>query len=182
MSDVEVKAVLDFWFVESSFEQWFQKNDDFDREIKRRFSGLHTDLMGGHRNHWRENMRGCLAEIIVLDQFSRNMFRNDPKSFASDSRAKECLNHLLAQGYDSEMTQVERNFAYLPLEHSEELSDQERSIELFTKNGDENSLDYAKRHKVIIDRFGRFPHRNAILGRVSTAMEIEFLNEPGSSF
>ncbi len=182
MSDSEINAVLEFWFIESKPQDWFQKNPEYDADITKRFSGLHLDVFENHRSHWRNTPKGCLAEIIVLDQFPRNMFRDTPQAFASDARARDCLAHTLAHGYDKQMTQTERNFAYLPLEHSESIVDQEKSIELFTKNGDANTLEYALKHKVIIERFGRFPHRNKILDRKPTALEIGFLTEPGSSF
>lgn len=182
MNESEVKSILNFWFEESSPADWFQKSDSFDQEITTRFAQLHVEVMENKKTHWRDTAEGCLAEIIILDQFSRNMFRDSPKAFASDERARDCLRHVLENSFDQEMTVQQKNFLYLPLEHSESLEDQVESVALFEANGDENSLDYAIQHKVIIERFGRFPHRNKILGRPSTDEELEFLNQPGSSF
>lgn len=182
MSETEINSVLQFWFEESTPQDWFMKNDAYDQKIRDNFLSLHTAIMNDERLEWRDTARGCLAEIIVLDQFSRNMFRNDPKSFASDARARDCLNHVFTKGWDKEYSVNERKFTYLPLEHSESMADQEKSIACYTELGDADALDYAEQHKVIIDRFGRFPHRNDILNRASTPEEVEFLNQPGSSF
>ncbi|WP_420546802.1 DUF924 family protein [Curvivirga sp.] len=182
MSQAKIDAVITFWFEESTPQDWFTKSDIFDQKIRDNFSNLHTALMNEEHQDWRQTAKGCLAEIIVLDQFSRNMFRNHPKAFASDEKARECLNHMLERGFDKELSVNERKFTYLPLEHSEDVKDQEKAIACYTELGDELALDYAQQHKVIIDRFGRFPHRNKILGRTSTEEEIEFLEQPGSSF
>ena len=182
MSDPTIDDVLKFWFVESTPEQWFKKDDDFDSQIRENFSGLYEKVAGGCFPDWRKEARGCLAEVIVLDQFSRNMFRNDPQAFAADGRARECLHHALARGFDSQLSDIERKFLYMPLMHSEAAADQRLSIELFGTVNDEDALKYAHLHKDIIDRFGRYPHRNAVLGRETTAEEREFLTQPNSSF
>ncbi|MDX1737711.1 MAG: DUF924 family protein [Alphaproteobacteria bacterium] len=182
MSDLEIEAVLKFWFEECEPKNWFMKDADFDNEIRKRFLGLHTDVADNARDHWRDSPKGCLAEVIVLDQFSRNMFRDTPGAFAYDDRALECMNHTIKKDYHRSFSVVEKNFLYLPMQHSEDLEVQRQSVELYLENGDNNTLDYAIRHKRIIEKFGRFPHRNEILGRASTEEEIEFLKKPGSSF
>lgn len=182
MSETKIHEILTFWFEECSPEQWFKKDDQFDATIRNRFLETYEELVAGNHGDWRETAEGCLAEIILLDQFSRNMFRDNPKAFEADPQARACLHHALAHGFDQELTTAQRNFLYLPLEHSEDVKDQEQAVELFTANGDETTTDYAIQHKVIIDRFGRFPHRNKVLGRKSTQEEEEFLTQPGSSF
>jgi len=177
-----INDVLAFWFQESGPEQWFAKDDMFDEKISKKFLTVYEALVAGNHKDWRLSAQGCLAEIIVLDQLSRNMFRDDPKAFVADFQALECANHAIAMAYDREFSQVERNFLYLPFEHSEKMVDQDKSIHYFTENGDANTLDYAVKHKKIIDRFGRYPHRNDVLDRPSTEEELAFLQEPGSSF
>lgn len=176
--------VLRFWFGEdadygAARKSWFQKDPAFDAEVRRRFLPLQEELAGNRE--WLDAPRDCLARIVVLDQFPRNMFRGTPRAFATDVLALSAARHAIAGGYDRDWLRVEKIFAYLPFEHSESLADQERACELMRPLGDEQ-YDYALRHKLIIERFGRFPHRNAILGRTSTAEEIEFLEQPGSGF
>lgn len=182
MPQDRIRDVLTFWFEESTPEQWFKKDDAFDAIIRERFLETYEEVVEGNHGDWRETAEGCLAEIIVLDQFSRNMFRNDPRAFEADPQARACLHHALARGFDEDMTVVQRKFLYLPLEHSEDAQDQVQAVELYTALGEVEALDYAVQHKVIIDRFGRFPHRNKVLGRESTEEEKEFLTQPGSSF
>jgi uncharacterized protein (DUF924 family) len=176
--------VLKFWFGEGSeygtaHKRWFVKDAAFDAEVRKRFADLHEEL--SHNQEWLDEQRHCLARIIVLDQFPRNMYRGSARAFSSDARALEAGKHMVAQGWDRSLLTVEKQFVYLPFEHSESLADQERACELMRPLG-EDLYDWALRHKAIIERFGRFPHRNAILGRVSTPEEIEFLKQPGSSF
>jgi len=176
--------VLEFWFGGGADygvpqKRWFEKDPAFDAEVRTRFSGLHEAL--SRNREWLDAPAECLARIVVLDQFPRNMFRGTPRAFATDSLALAAARHAIAGGYDRDWLRVEKIFAYLPFEHSESLADQERACELMRPLGDEQ-YDYALRHKAIIERFGRFPHRNAILGRGSTPEEIEFLKQPGSGF
>ena len=189
MTDHRPEDVLAFWFGEGAdygkrHKRWFVKDAAFDAEIARRFLGLHAELSAGR--WWLEGPRSCLARILVLDQFPRNMFRGTARAFASDPLALDTARHLVAKGDDRAMLPVERLFAYLPFEHSERLADQERACELcaplaaFAETDD--TLRYAIAHRDIIRRYGRFPHRNAILGRDSTPEELEFLKQPGSSF
>ena len=176
--------VLRFWFGEGAdygvvHKRWFEKNPAFDVEVRDRFLGVYESQLVGR--DWLAQPHPCLARIIVLDQFPRNMFRGTPQAFATDALALAAARHALAAGYDRDWLRVEKIFAYLPFEHSEALADQQRACELMRPLGEEQ-YDYALRHKAIIERFGRFPHRNAILGRASTPEEIEFLKQPGSGF
>jgi uncharacterized protein (DUF924 family) len=174
--------VLRFWFGEGaergkSHKRWFEKNSTFDAEIRQRFLPIYEDLSSG--DQWLSSPEECLARIVVLDQFPRNMFRGEPRAFATDALAREAARALLPRA--GELSPDEQLFAYLPFEHSESLADQNLMCELM-KDFDADLLRYALRHREIIARFGRFPHRNAILGRASTPEETEFLKEPGSGF
>ena len=176
--------VLNFWFGEGAergkpHKRWFEKDPAFDAEVAGRFRSLYDRLSSNH--DWLDPAPECLARIVVLDQFPRNMFRGTARAFEADPLALAAARHALARGYDRALLPVERLFAYLPFEHSESLADQELACELM-RNFENEQRDYASRHREIIRRFGRFPHRNAILGRESTAEEIEFLKQPGSSF
>ena len=176
--------VLRFWFGEGAdygvvHKRWFEKNPAFDAEVRERFLGVYESQLVSRE--WLAQPHPCLARIIVLDQFPRNMFRGTPRAFATDATALAAARHALAAGYDRDWLPVEKIFAYLPFEHSEALADQQRACELMRPLGGEQ-YDYALRHKAIIERFGRFPHRNAILGRASTPEEVEFLKQPGSGF
>jgi uncharacterized protein (DUF924 family) len=189
MADQRPDEVLAFWFGEGADygrrrKRWFVKDPAFDAEIARRFLPLHEALAAERR--WLASPRGCLARILVLDQFPRNMFRGTARAFATDALALETAHHAVDNAYDRELLPVERLFVHLPFEHSERLEDQDRACELckplaaFPETDD--ALRYAIAHRDIIRRFGRFPHRNAILGRESTPEEFEFLRQPGSSF
>jgi len=200
MSD-PIEDVLDFWFGElndlgcSSPEhrkRWWTKSDAFDAAIKGHFLNDYEAIAAGERETWRSTERGTLAYIIVLDQFSRNMFRRTPNMFVADELAREACSEGIDAGFDVELAFDERVFFYLPLEHSESMDDHHRCVEIFDdlldsapeslKADAKNYLDFAKGHKAIVERFGRYPHRNETLGRPSTPEEIEFLKEPGSSF
>lgn len=174
------QTVLRFWFDEHA-KDWFVKNPGFDAEIRARFFALHEMAAAGRLASWLQAPRSCLALVILLDQFPRNMFRGEARGFATDAQARAAARVILERGWDKAMRQPERLFAYLPFEHSESLDDQNLSCELM-KDFDEEQRRYALRHREIIDRFGRFPHRNSSLGRQSTPAEIEFLKLPGSGF
>ncbi len=187
------QEVLAFWFGregEGGYgefrEVWFAKDPDFDREIRDRFESVYEEAVAGGLEDWKEEARSCLALIVVLDQFPRNMFRGDARMYAADELALAAARHALERAYDRELARFQRVFMYLPFEHSEDLEDQRRAVELFHRlaeeTGQEDLLVYAVRHLKIIERFGRFPHRNEILGRRTTPEEAEFLKEPGSSF
>jgi uncharacterized protein (DUF924 family) len=177
-----VGDVLWFWFKELVSEDWFRENDKVDHSIRQRFLRLHETLVAEGGVAGDANARTSLAAIIVLDQFSRNMFRGLPRAFATDVIALELARSAIARGFDHELTNDERLFLYLPFEHSENVDDQARSEELVSKLNDEKLTRYAAAHRDIINRFGRFPHRNALLERVSTPEEVEFLKHPGSGF
>ena len=177
-----VADVLHYWLDELTLEQCFEKNEAIDSTVRERFGAVHAELAGNDGAIHTEAPRELLAALIVFDQFSRNLHRGSAKAFATDPTALRLARNAIADGLDQAMTKRERIFVYLPFEHSENAADQEQSIALFAQLGDENLDKYAMAHKVIIDRFGRFPHRNAALGRQSTPEEIAFLNEPMSSF
>lgn len=174
--------VLQFWFVESEPKQWFRKDDEFDALILGRFSAIHNQATHCELYNWREQPRGRLAEIIVLDQFSRNMFRDTPHAFAADNIALALAQEAVTGGIDRTLSTTEKGFLYMPYMHSESLKIHEVAVKLFSQQGLENSLEWEMKHKDIIERFGRYPHRNAILGRKSTEEEHAFLTQPGSSF
>ncbi len=181
-NDTPAGEVLAFWFRGDPRDpRWFRKDDAFDRDIRTRFLPLYERAARGELDAWREAPRSCLALIVVLDQFPRNMFRGSARAFATDPLALGAARHALARGWDRELAPAERLFAYLPFEHSENLQDQELACDLM-RDFDAEQRDYALRHRDIIRRFGRFPHRNAALGRASTPEEIEFLKSPGSGF
>ncbi len=175
-------AVLKFWFEEIEPAQWWKKDEKFDSAVRARFSEIHHAAARCELYEWRRNARGRLAEIIVLDQFSRNMFRGSPLSFAFDPLALSLAQEAVSIGSDRDLNQAERSFLYMPYMHSESLKIHDIAVDLFSANCSPKSLDFELRHKAVIERFGRYPHRNAILGRESTREEIEFLREPGSSF
>ncbi len=175
-------GVLEFWFEESEPSQWFCKNEAFDRMIVERFAEIHGRAARCELHVWREQARGRLAEIIVLDQFSRNMFRGSPLSFAQDALALALAQEAVAASADKQLTTVERGFIYLPFMHSESAMIHETAERLYREHGVASGLEWELKHKRIIDRFGRYPHRNEILGRTSTSEELSFLKQPGSSF
>ena len=192
MSNIE--EILTFWFGEVQDEQsyfeersklWFARNPAFDLEIVRCFETDHDLATQGQLRAWRQTPRGGVALILVLDQFPRNMFRNDPRAFATDQMAQGVAEDMISAGFDRQLRLVERYFVYMPLMHSERPEHQQRSVTLFQQLAARHEyLDtsYAVRHRDVIERFGRFPHRNAVLGRASTPAELEFLKQPGSSF
>lgn len=174
--------VLNFWFSEIDRKFWFVKDDNFDLEIRNRFLETYYQVKGGESSNWRQTAEGRLAEIIVLDQFSRNMFRGRPESFDGDFLALKLAQEAILVGDDKKLPIEQRAFMYMPYMHSEDRQVHEEAMKLFNQKGLEENLKFEILHKKIIDRFGRYPHRNAILGRTSTDAEIEFLNGPGSSF
>jgi len=190
--------VLGFWLGApgssplANATKWYMKDDAFDREIEARFDRTLELGARGALDGWKTTPRGRLALVILLDQFSRNVYRNQPRSFAQDARACSCALEAIAGGDERDLTTVERSFLYMPLMHAEDVDLQRQCVASFERLRDEappelrkfveNGVDYARRHADIIERFGRFPHRNTILGRTSTHEEIEFLKQPGSSF
>lgn len=182
LSDAWIGDVLDFWFRELGPEDWYKKDDAIDATIRKRFGALYEALARTKSVDVPTSARVALATVIVLDQFPRNMFRSSPKSFASDAHALTIAQSAIARGLDRELPAGERQFLYMPFQHSEDRGVQARSVELFANLGDVEVLRFAELHKAIIDRFRRFPHRNAVLGRAATPEEIAFLSEPDSSF
>ncbi len=175
-------AVLQFWFQEVTPAQWWKVDPAFDHLVLQRFGDLHTRAAQAELFGWRESPEGRLAEVIVLDQFSRNMYRGQPRAFAADPLALALAQEAVAAGDDLKLPVDQRVFLYMPYMHSESRLIHETAERLFRATGAENQLGFELRHKAIIDRFGRYPHRNQILGRASTEEELRFLTEPGSSF
>jgi len=167
--------IIDFWFKQSTPEQWFKRNDAFDETIRTRFSGIHAQAKVGELDSWAQTPPGALALVIILDQFSRNMFRNSSESFASDAQALAIAKAAVANGLDAQLEPMMRKFLFMPFMHSESLLVQDEGLKLFAQLDDPETMDYAKQHRKVIARFGRFPHRNEVLGRESTAEEIEFM-------
>lgn len=176
------REIIKFWFEEISQTQWWKKDVEFDELIASRFSEVHGQASRCELNSWRDTAEGRLAEIIVLDQFSRNIYRNSPLSFATDSLALALSQEAIRTGADKEVAEGMRSFFYMPFMHSESVAIHKEAVSLYEAYGNEGNLTFELRHKAIIDRFGRYPHRNEILGRDSTAEEVEFLSQPGSSF
>jgi len=174
--------VLNFWFKEIEPAFWWKKDAAFDQLITQRFSAVHSSACRCELFAWRKTAHGRLAEIIVLDQFSRNMFRESPLAFANDALALALAQEAVAIGAEQQLSSLERNFLYLPFMHSESLKIHEQAVTLYEKNGIVENLDFELKHKVIIERFGRYPHRNKVLNRISTTEELEFLTQPGSGF
>jgi len=185
--------ILEFWFGASSSpelgrnrKQWFEKSDAFDALIRERFLATHEAATAGRLDGWAERPLAALALVVTLDQFPRNMFRGTPRAFASDTQALAVARGIVSRGFDAAYFPVQRWFAYLPFEHTEDLGAQTESLALVDRLRDDptsaGTLGYAMRHYAVIERFGRFPHRNAILGRTSTPEELAFLATPGSSF
>lgn len=175
-------AVLTFWFDDIDPSLWFKKDENFDAEIRRNFLKLHQSVSQGECFHWRESIEGRLAEIIVLDQFSRNMFRDQPGAFLYDTMALILAQEAVAAKLDVQLPAKKRAFLYMPYMHSESLIIHDEAMRLFNQPELESNFQFEVRHRDIIKRFGRYPHRNNILNRPSTPEEIEFLMQPGSSF
>ena len=176
------EAVLDFWFSEIPPQWWWKQDAAFDTMIAARFEALLESAKAGELYEWRKAAPGALAEIIVLDQFSRNIHRDDTRAFAQDATALVLAQEAVRRGLDAQLAATQRHFLYMPYMHSESRRIHEDAVRLFAALGDADTLDFELRHKAIVDRFGRYPHRNALLGRTSTREEIEFLKTPGSSF
>jgi uncharacterized protein (DUF924 family) len=170
--------VLAFWRAAGP-DKWFKKDTAFDGDVSTRFLVTYEAAAAGRLSEWDQTAEGALALVIVLDQFPRNMFRGSARSFAADSSARAVAERALARGFDKRTPASERQFFYLPFEHSESLADQERCCVLFREAGDAEHLKWAELHADIIRRFGRFPHRNAVLGRVTTPAEQAFLDGGG---
>jgi len=176
------EKVLNFWFSELKPKDWYIKDESLDRRIENLFLDTYNQAICGELFSWRSSIEGRLAEIIVLDQFSRNIFRDNPKAFQYDCMALTLAQEASLRSETKELSQEKKAFLYMPYMHSESLAIHEEAVQLFTDLGLQQSLDFELKHKKIIEKFGRYPHRNDILGRKSTEAEVEFLKGPGSSF
>ncbi len=172
-----IKDVIEFWFGDDARAAWFHSSPAFDQAVRKRFGPLFARAATGELRVWRTSPEGCLALCILLDQVPRNMFRGDPRAFATDDRALAIAEHALAEGFDRELTSEQKQFLYLPFMHSENLANQVRALALFESQGMDENRRFAEEYVAIIRRFGRFPHRNAIFGRPSTEAEAEYLSE-----
>jgi uncharacterized protein (DUF924 family) len=175
-------AIIKFWFEEIDSSQWWVKDEAFDQLIQANFSTLHQQAINGELDVWRKTSAGRLAEIIILDQFSRNIYRDTPKAFACDAQAVALAQEAVAGGFDLSLSVVQRSFLYMPYMHSESLYVHDQAERLFAQLGVESTLEFERKHRRIIEQFGRYPHRNSILGRTSSVEEIAFLSQPDSSF
>ncbi|MBI3525459.1 MAG: DUF924 domain-containing protein [Betaproteobacteria bacterium] len=179
---MDYQHIIDFWFVECDPKQWWIKDDSFDRRILERFGAVHAQAVQCELYAWRSTPLGRLAEIIVLDQFSRNLYRNTAQAFAADPLALALAQEAVAAQAAKALESAMRAFLYMPYMHSESRVMHQIAVKLFSEVGLDANLQSEYRHKAIIDRYGRYPHRNKVLGRVSSPEEIEFLETPGSSF
>lgn len=189
----EPAEVLDFWFGREDEpgyggfrDEWFQKDEEFDRQVRDRFLDDYEKAARGGYDGWRKEPESCLALVILLDQFPRNLFRGDPKTYATDGKALEVSEYAIRHTLDRKLPGFKRMFLYMPFMHSEKAEDQRRSVKLFrelaTEDDGPDVTEFAEGHRDIVEQFGRFPHRNEILGRETTPEEAEFLTQPGSSF
>jgi uncharacterized protein (DUF924 family) len=188
----QIDEVLRFWFTEpdgttgKNRKVWFTKDPEFDAVVRDRFLSTYQQAATGALDSWQDTALGCLALILILDQFPRNLFRGQPESFATDGKALAVAQQAIAQGFDQTLPLIQRWFVYMPFMHSEDLEIQQQAVDLFRQFADDpetqSSYPFAIKHMEVIQRFGRFPHRNIILGRENTPEETEFLKQPGSSF
>jgi uncharacterized protein (DUF924 family) len=186
------QEILEFWFADQARSLWFEKNADFDALIRSRFEATHQAALAGRLDAWEDAAESCLALVILLDQFPRNMYRGSARAYAADARAHAVAERAIARGHDRRFAVDRRHFFYLPFEHSENLADQRRAVALFRADAEaaagsdreraHERLDYAERHLAAIERFGRFPHRNELLGRETTEDEAAYLRDPRSWF
>ena len=179
---MDYKVVIDFWFNEISPAQWWVKDEAFDQEIRKRFLDIHQRANRGELYPWRTTAEGRLAEIIVLDQFSRNIFRDQPQSFASDALALILAQEAVSRQEDQNIAENRRSFMYLPYMHSESMVIHQQAVKLYAMLGNASNLEFELKHRDIIEKFGRYPHRNSILMRESSEEELAFLQQPNSSF
>ena len=180
--EIPTNDILKFWFKDCTPQQWFKKDADFDAALSDRFGGAVQHAMQTPLDLTTSLDDDCLAAILLLDQFARNIYRDTPQAFAGDTHALRYSQHCIAAGFINHESIHYRTFMLMPMMHSEDIAIQDASLPLFQKHASENSYDYAVKHRDIIARFNRFPHRNAVLGRTSTAEELEFLTQKGSSF
>jgi uncharacterized protein (DUF924 family) len=170
--------IIEFWFSPPMARHWFNSTEALDRTIRQRFAGLWSEAANGHLDHWAETAEGALALCVVLDQFPLNMFRGQPAAFRTEQKAVAVTKACVAAGFDKQLPKDRLAFLYMPLMHSESMADQRLSVQLFEAAGLERNAEFARHHRDIIERFGRFPHRNAILGRLSRPEEVRYLDSP----
>ena len=170
------QEILDFWFSDQSRKLWFNSTEQFDRLLCERYLATWQQASRGELDHWQQSAGGCLALAIVLDQFPLNMFRDNAQCFSTEAQSRDVARVAIERGFDSQLTMEQRAFLYMPFMHSESLADQELALNLFDQPGLEGNLRFARHHCDIVKKYGRFPHRNKILGRESTAAEIEYLS------
>lgn len=174
--------LLGYWFAPATAGRWYSVDAALDAQLDRRFRPLVEDALAGRLDHWAATPDGALALVILLDQLPRNIWRGTARAFGGDAKARDVADVAIAKGFDLKQPPDQRTFLYLPFEHSENIDDQRRAVALFRERGTPDGLDWAEKHLAVIARFGRFPHRNAMMGRASTPEEERFLAEPGSSF
>jgi uncharacterized protein (DUF924 family) len=179
MPDIATPTDLVRFWHEAGYEKWFKKNDAFDAEIRQRFFATHEAAAAGRLSEWESSPEGALALLLLLDQFPRNLFRDDARTYATDPLARGIAGRAIDRGFDAKVDPTLRGFFFLPFMHSEELADQERCVALYRDAGDTNGLKWAEHHADIVRRFGRFPHRNKLLGRTTTPEEQAFLDAGG---
>ena len=172
-----IEEIVQFWFSEEVRPKWFNSTEAFDDELRDRYSGVWGLARAGRYDHWELEPLGALALVIVLDQFPLNMFRENARQYSTEARAREVATRAIEQGFDAQLTDAQKAFLYLPFMHSESLPDQDRAVELYDQAGLEDNLRYAHHHRDVVRRFGRFPHRNAALGRESSDEELEYLKK-----
>lgn len=176
MNSTSPHAILEFWFSARCRPLWFNSTPEFDGEIAQRFEGVFYEALNDGLSGWQQSPEGCVALVIVLDQFPLNMFRSQPQSFSGEQKAREVARHAIANHFDAPLPDEQKAFLFMPFMHSENLDDQDQGVELFEKAGLKENLRFAKHHRGIIRRFGRFPHRNKILGRQSSQEELDYLS------
>ena len=174
--DDRISKVLSFWYSDEMKKQWFSSTPELDADIKQRFESLWEEAANHQLDSWKDSAEGCLALCIVLDQFPLNMFRDDVKSFQTEQQAVDIAKHAISNGFDNDIDDSRVSFLYMPLMHSEDMGDQDLSVESFERRKLDNNARFAEHHRGLVIEFGRFPHRNEVLGRKNTAEEIEYLN------
>ena len=183
MTASDIERVLAFWFGAAARARWFDSDPEFDRRVRAVLGADHARAAAGGCADWMESARGCLALVVLLDQVPRNIYRGEARAYATDEEARAATRHALARGYDRGLTQAERMVLHLPLEHGEDPAGQEHCVRLMAALDEDPAwVVYARAHRQVIARFGRFPHRNAVLGRATTAEEAAFLETPGAAF
>ena len=173
--------IINFW-LQAGPQIWFKKDEAFDQSVKEKFQTLPDQIIEGQYDHWQTNPNGMLASVIALDQFPRNIHRDTARAFAYDEAARKYAKTAIDQQWDQQVRGELKAFFYLPFMHSEDINDQQYCLDIYNKAGDEDGADYARRHMELIEKYGRFPHRNAILGRKSTPEELAYLNTEGAGF